>query len=175
MRGAGPWLAAAVLVASVGACSSGDDDSATTPTTTLRTSTTFPADLLDACDVLPASVIEDVLGRAVTSERTVAVGGGSTCDHRPADAPDEWTISVFVFEHDTEGNDIDAHDAFVRFRAEAGELDDVDGVGDEAFADTTRVGVRAGGVYLDVTAIRFDGGGDVLLELARRAVAALDR
>lgn len=168
-------LAACALLAMTMACSSGDDSGGPPSTTTVRRSTTtsFPADLIDACTVLPADVVGGVVGRAVTAERIVAVGGGATCDLRPTDDPAAWTISVFVFQHDTEGNDIDARDAYTRFRAEADQPVDVPGLGDEAFADEGRVGVVAGGTYFDVTGLRFDGGREVLVELARRALAAL--
>ena len=174
---AAPGIAACALLAMSMACSSGDDSGGAPSTTTVRGSTTtsFPADLIDACTVLPTDVVADVVGRAVTADRIVAIGGGATCDLRPVDDPAAWTISVFVFQHDTEGNDIDARDAYTRFRAEADEPVDLPGLGDEAYAEEGRVGVVAGDTYLDVTALRFEGGREVLIELARRALAALPR
>ncbi|HVM54423.1 MAG TPA: DUF3558 family protein [Acidimicrobiales bacterium] len=175
------WLAPAVLAIVAAGCRGGGDEGSapTTAPTAAATATTstVPAYVLDACEVLPPAAVADVVGRPVTAEAIAALGGGVTCDHRPADAPAEWTISLFVFERDTEGHDIDAGDAYIRFRAETAEASDVPDLGDRAFLDPVgrRVGVLAGDVYLDVTAVRFDGPDDVLVELAARAVAGLSR
>lgn len=171
----GRGIAVCALLAMSMACSSGDDSGGASSTTTVRSSptTSFPKDLIDACAVLPADVVGDVVGTKVTAEKTVAIGGGATCDLRPVDDPAAWTISVFVFQHDTEGKGIDARDAYTRFHAEADQPVDVPGLGDEAFADEGRVGAVARDTYLDVTAVRFTGGHEVLVELVRRAIAAL--
>jgi hypothetical protein len=174
---AGRGVAACALVAMCVACSSGDDSGGSSATTTVRRSTTtaFPADLIDPCALLPVDVVGEVVGTKLTAERIVAIGGGATCDLRPVEDPAMWTISVFVFQHDTEGNDIDARDAYTRFRAESDNPVDVPNLGDEAFAEERRVGVVAGDTNLDVTGVRFDGRRDQLIGLARRAIAALPR
>ena len=156
-------MAAVVLLA--GACSD-DGDEAEPPdagqtTAEPATDTTVDAAAVfdrDACELLTDEQAGDLLGDAVTKEATpgdAATSQPSSCTWSGADAsvdlgdPQLTAITVFLGDRQIYDN--------TRVLAEDGEtFEELDGLGDEAYAGDGEGGVLVGGAGITVTPIGSD-------------------